>query len=306
MANKIIKAIRQPRVAIEWLILRSHILYRMNDEKYLRFLWRLKTGKKLNLDNPQSYNEKLQWLKLHDRKPLYTTIVDKILVKHWVSDVLNGGGCTIPTLAVWNNFEDINIEGLPNKFVLKTNVGSSSAGVVICKDRNTFDLDSAKKRLAKSLKERVWKDMREWPYKDIKPKIFAEEYLEDATGDLTDYKFFCFDGEVKALFIGTERFSKEVKFDFYDADFNHLDLYQIHPMSDKIIPKPDGFEEMKSIASKLSKGFPHVRVDLYNVNGKIYFGEITFYHHSGFAPFHPEKWDYEFGSWIQLPNNKKN
>ncbi len=304
MANKLIKAFRQPRVAIEWLLLRSHLLYGMSDEKYLRFMWRLKTGKKLNLDTPQTYNEKLQWLKLYDRKPIYTNIVDKILVKEWVKDTLKDNSYIIPTFAVWDNVDDINLKDLPDRFVLKTNNGSSSAGVIICKNRNKFDINEAKRKLSKSQNNSVWKDMREWPYKDIKPKVFAEQYLEDASGELTDYKFFCFDGMVKALFIGTERFSKEVKFDFFDADFNHLDLYQIHPMSGKQIPKPDCFDEMKALAAKLSKGFPHVRVDLYNVNGRIYFGELTFFHHGGFAPFHPEKWDYEFGSWIHLPEKK--
>ena len=300
MANKLKKAFRQPRVAIEWLLLRSRLLYGMSDEKYLKFMWRLKTGTKLNLDNPQTYNEKLQWLKLHDRKTIYTTIVDKVLVKQWASRIL-GEEYIIPTLAVWDSVDDICIEGLPKRFVIKTNNGSSSDGVVVCKDRDIFDLEKAKRKLAKSQAGSVYKGTREWPYKDINPKVFAEEYLEDETGELPDYKFFCFDGVVKALFIGTERFSDEVKFDFFDADFNHLDLYQVHPMSGKQIPKPVCFDEMKEVASKLSKGFPHVRVDLYNVNGRVYFGEVTFFHHGGFAPFHPQKWDYEFGSWIHLP-----
>ena len=300
MANKLIKAISHPRLLAEWLFLKSHIGNRMSDERYLRFLWKLKKRKDLDLDNPQTYNEKLQWLKLYDRKPLYTKIVDKISVKDYVSDII-GKEYIIPTLAVWDNPNQISLENLPDRFVLKTNNGSSSAGVIVCKNKQHFDLDKAKKQLSKSLKGSVWLDMREWPYKDIKPKVFAEDYIEDATGELTDYKFFCFDGEVKALFIATERFSEEVKFDFFDTDFNHLDLYQVHPMSGKVFSKPNGFDEMKAIAAKLSKGFPHVRVDLYNVNGKIYFGEITFYHHGGFAPFHPEKWDYIFGSWIKLP-----
>ena len=300
MANKLIKAISHPRLLAEWLFLKSHLGSGMSDEKYLRFLWRLKKGKNLNLDNPQTYNEKLQWLKLYDRKPLYTQIVDKISVKDNVSDII-GKDYIIPTIAIWDSPNEINLDVLPNRFVLKTNNGSSSAGVVVCKNKDSFDLEAAKKTLQKSLNGSVWRDMREWPYKDIVPKVFAEEFIEDPSGDLQDYKFFCFDGEVKALFIATERFSEEVKFDFFDADFNHLDLYQVHPMSGKVIPKPNGFDEMKAIAAKLSKGFPHVRIDLYNVNGKIYFGEITFYHHGGFAPFHPEKWDYEFGSWIRLP-----
>ena len=304
MANKLKKAISHPRIALEWVLERSHLLYGLSDEKYLRFLWWIKTGKRLNLDNPQTYNEKLQWLKLYDRKPLYTTIVDKVLVKPWVTKALGDDRYVIPTLAVWNSVNEINLNELPDKFVLKTNNGSSSAGVIVCRDKKTFDLEAAKKKLSQSLKGSVWKDMREWPYKNIEPKVFAEKYLEDASGELRDYKFFCFDGEVKALFIGTERFSEEVKFDFFDSDFNHLDLYQVHPMSGRIIPKPEHFEEMKSIAAKLSKGFPHVRVDLYNVQGKVYFGEITFYHHGGFAPFHPEKWNYEFGSCIKLPSKQ--
>lgn len=300
MANKLQKAISQPRLALEWLLCKSHLLNNMSDEKYLKFLWKLKKGTVLDLNNPQTYNEKLQWLKLYDRKPLYTKIVDKISVKDYVSDII-GKEYIIPTIAIWDSPDEIRMDNLPNKFVLKTNNGSSSAGVIVCKDKTSFDLEAAKKTLQKSLNGSVWLDMREWPYKDIVPKVFAEEFIEDPSGDLQDYKFFCFDGDVKALFVATDRFSEEVKFDFFDADFNHLDLYQIHPMSGKAIPKPEGFEEMKTVAAKLSKGFPHVRVDLYNVNGKIYFGEITFYHHGGFAPFHPEKWDYEFGSWIKLP-----
>jgi len=300
MANKIKKAVSQPRLVLEWLLCKSHLLYNMSDEKYLKFLWRLKKGTSLDLDTPQTYNEKLQWLKLYDRKSLYTQIVDKITVKDYVSNII-GSEYVIPTIAIWDSVEEIDLESLPNQFVLKTNNGSSSAGVIVCKNKNSFDLEAAKKRIKKSMKGSVWKDMREWPYKDIVPKVFAEKYLEDSSGELQDYKFFCFDGEVKAMFIATERFSEEVKFDFFDADFNHLDLYQIHPMSGHSISKPEGFDEMKQIAAKLSEGFPHVRVDLYNVNGRIYFGEITFYHHGGFAPFHPEQWDYTFGDWIKLP-----
>lgn len=301
MIDKLIKAVTHPRLTIEWLLETSHILYGLSDERYLKFLWYLKTGKNLNLENPQTYNEKLQWLKLHDRKPLYTQIVDKISVKYYVQRVLNSNKYIIPTLAVWDTPEQINIDELPNRFVLKTNNGSSSSGVIICRDKARFDLATAKKRLKKAFRQSVYKDTREWPYKDIVPRVFAEEYKEDPSGELCDYKFFCFDGKVKALFVGMERFSEEVKFNFFDPDFNHIDLYQIHPMSDKQIEKPKNFEEMKRIASKLSNGFSHVRVDLYNIDGKIYFGEITFYHHSGFAPFHPKVWDYKFGEWIHLP-----
>ena len=144
--------------------------------------------------------------------------------------------------------------------------------------------------------------LREWPYKNVQKRIIAEEYIESYDGDLADYKFFAFDGEVKALFIGTERGTGDVKFDFFDANFNHLDLVQSHPMSGKDIPIPTNFEKMKMLASKLSRGIPHVRVDLYNVKGDIYFGELTFFHHGGVTPFHPQEWDYTFGSWIKLPS----
>lgn len=299
--NRVLKALTHPALLAEYIIQNSHIFDGMSDERYIRLLWRLKYHQKLDLDNPKTYNEKLQWLKLYDRKPLYTTIVDKLAVKEYVAKII-GDQYIIPTLKVFNGEVTADdFKDLPHQFVLKTNQGSSSAGVIICRDKDKFDLTKAANRMNQSMHSSVYKAMREWPYKDIVPKVFAEKYMEDESGELRDYKFFCFDGKVKALFIGTERFSEEVKFDFFDADFNHLDLYQVHPMSGKKIEKPACFEQMKEIAEKLSAGFPHVRVDLYNINGSIYFGEITFYHHGGFAPFHPEEWNRTFGDWINLP-----
>jgi hypothetical protein len=274
---------------------------RLSDERFLRMIYFIKFHKPLNLKNPQTFNEKLQWLKLNDRKPEYTMMVDKYAVKDYVAGII-GEKYIIPTLDVWDRPEDIDWNKLPNQFVLKTNHDGGNFGVVVCKDKTTFNKEKAIKRLRASLKRNVYMFGREWPYKNVNRKIFAEQYIEDnASNDLPDYKFFCFDGEVKALFIGTERESKDVKFDFFDADFNHLDIVQTHPMSGKTIPKPENFEEMKEIATKLSKGIPHVRVDLYNVNGRIYFGEMTFYHHGGMQPFHPEHWDKDFGDWIKLP-----
>ena len=298
--NRLLKAVTHPTLFAEYLIQNSHLFDGMSDERYIRLLWWLKYHERLNLDNPQTYNEKLQWLKLHDRKPLYTTIVDKLTVKDYVSSII-GSEYIIPTIKVFpGEVKKEDFLDLPEKFVLKTNQGSSSAGVIVCRSKGTLDIEKAAARMNQSLKSNVYKAMREWPYKDIVPKVFAEKYMEDESGELIDYKFFCFSGKVKALFIGTERFSDEVKFDFFDADFNHLDLYQVHPMSKKVIKKPINFEEMKSIAERLAAGFSHVRVDLYNISGKIYFGEITFYHHGGFAPFHPEKWNRIFGEWIDL------
>lgn len=280
------------------LVMKTNFLY--TDEMYLRMLFRLKMGYKLNLKNPKTYSEKLMWLKLHDHNPEYTKLVDKYAVKKIVEQKI-GSQYVIPTLGVWNRLEDIEWEKLPNRFVLKTTHGGGNTGVVICKDKSTFDREKAIEKLNRSIKQDIYKTLREWPYKNVPRRIIAEQFIEGENYDLPDYKFFCFDGEVKALFIGTERGTGNVKFDYFDADFNHLDLIQQHPMSGRNIPKPVCFEKMKEVAAKLSQGIPHVRIDLYEVKGHIYFGEYTFYHHGGCVPFHPQKWDEIFGSWIQLP-----
>ena len=272
----------------------------LSDEAYLKALFRLKMGYKLNLKHPKTYSEKLMWLKLHDHKPEYTTLVDKCAVKQHVAGII-GEQYVIPTIGVWDRPEEIDWDSLPKQFVLKTTHGGGNTGVVICKDKASFDKENAITKLRESLKQDIYRTLREWPYKDVPRRILAEEYIEAENNDLPDYKFFCFDGEVKALFIGTERGSGNVKFDYFDADFNHLDLVQTHPMSGRQIEKPVCFEEMKEVASKLSQGITHVRIDLYEVKGKVYFGEYTFYHHGGCVPFHPQMWDDIFGSWIQLP-----
>ena len=273
-----------------------------NDELYLRILFFLKQRKVLHLKNPQTFSEKLQWLKLYDRKPEYTTMVDKYAVKEYVANII-GEEYIIPTIGVWDKPEDIDWDSLPDKFVLKTTHGGGNTGVVVCKDKNQLDKSDAIKKLNKSMKQDLYKFQREWPYKNVPKKIIAEVYMEDVkTKELRDYKFFAFDGIVKALFIATERGRGNVKFDFFDANFNHLDLIQQHPMSGVEIPKPSCFDQMKDIASKLSVGLPHVRVDLYEVNGKVYFGEFTFSHHGGVVPFHPKEWDFKFGSWLKLPD----
>ncbi len=280
----------------------EHYLTWLPDKMFIKLMYRLKMGKKLNLNNPQTYNEKIQWLKLYNRKPEYTMMVDKYAVKDYAASII-GTDYIIPTIGVWDKPEDIEWSKLPNQFVLKTTHGGGNTGVVICRDKNTFDKENAISRLRMSMKQDIYRELKEWPYKNVPKRIIAEHYVtpDSITNDLPDYKFFCFDGVVKALFIGTERQTGNVKFDYYDAEFNHLDLIQEHPMSGKEQKKPANFEEMKQVAAKLSKGIPHVRIDLYNVNSKVYFGEMTFYHHGGIVPFHPEKWDYEFGSWIKLP-----
>ena len=273
----------------------------LSDKTFVRWLYYLECGHRLNLDNPLRYNEKLQWLKLYYRNPLWTQMADKYAVKEIVRERV-GGEYVVPCLGVWDKAEDIEWDKLPNRFVLKTNHDSGNNGVFICRDKSKIDKAKWTKKINASLHRDTFIPGREWVYKDVKRCVFAEEYLEDATGELRDYKFFCFGGVVKYLFIATERQSGgEVKFNYFDADFNDLGIVQHHPMSDKKIEKPAMFEQMKELAANLSNGLPEVRVDLYEVDGKIYFGEYTFFHHNGFVPFHPDKWDFIWGEQIVLP-----
>lgn len=271
------------------------------DKTYLSWIYQLECGHRLNLNHPQRYNEKLQWLKLYYRDSLWTKLVDKYGVKELVSERV-GSEYIVPCLGVWNRGEDIEWDKLPDRFVLKTNHDSGNNGVFICKDKAKIDKGRWIKKINASLRRDTSIPGREWPYKDVERCVFAEKYLEDATGELRDYKFFCFDGIVKYLFIATERQSGgEVKFNYFDADFNDLGIVQQHPMSAKKIEKPKMFEQMKELAAKLSKELPEVRVDLYEVDGKIYFGEYTFFHHGGMVSFHPDKWDFIWGENIVLP-----
>lgn len=269
-----------------------------SDKQYLKLLFPLKTGYKLNLENPQTYNEKLQWLKLYYRKPVLTTMVDKYEAKKFVAEIV-GEEYIVKNYGVWDSFDEINFDELPNQFVLKTT--HDQGGVVICKNKKSFDYNNARKKLNKHLKFKHYYLSREWPYKNVKPRIIAEKYMVNKAGDdLNDIKFFCFDEIPKALFIATERQTGKVKFNYYDMNFNELDLVQSYAQSENIISKPKGFNKMVELSGVLSKGFPHVRVDFYDIDGDIYFGELTFFHHGGLTPFHPKDWDFKFGSWIDL------
>lgn len=265
------------------------------DSLYLRWKYRLLMGQRLNLRNPRGYNEKLQWLKLNDRNPLYHTLADKLAVKDYVAARL-GSEAVIPTLGVWNDAREIDFDSLPEQFVLKCTHDSGSTEV--CRDRALFDFRGAMERLDMSLGSNYYKKDREWAYKGIKPRIIAEPLIAD---DPADYKFFCFDGTPEVMFLATERgrSDSETKFDFFDMDFNHLPFTNGHPNADVLPEKPQKWEEMKAVAAKLSEGIPHVRIDLYEVGGRIYFGEFTFYHWAGFMPFDPPEWDKKFGEWIK-------
>ena len=273
----------------------------MSDEKFLKMQFKNVFGYELDLENPQTYSEKLQWLKLYDRKDEYTKLVDKYEVKKIVAGKI-GNKYIIPTIGVWNNFRDIDFEQLPNEFVLKCT--HDSGGNVICKNKQEFDFKKAKAKINRCLKNNYYYQNREWPYKNVRPRIIAEKYMVDDSGyELKDYKFFCFNGEAKVMFIATDRSrtDTETKFDFYDMNFNHLALINGHPNNKKLIDKPSTFEEMKKLAECLSVGYPQVRVDFYEINGQVYFGEMTFYHWSGFKKFEPREWDKIFGDWIELP-----
>lgn len=297
--NKLYKAIKNPLWAFG-VILRRLFSKWMNDRSFIKWEYFSGMGKFPNLDNPVTYNEKLQWLKLNDIHEEYTQLVDKYEAKEIVRKRI-GDEYIIPTLGVYDNFDVIDFDKLPNQFVLKTT--HDSGGVVVCMDKAKLDMKAARKKLEKSLKNNFFYEHREYPYKNVKPRIIAEQYMVDESGtELKDYKFFCFDGKCKMLFVATDRQKREEPFfNFFDSDFNPLPFNQGHPVNPISPKKPYGFEEMVHIAEQLSIGYPHIRVDLYNINGKIYFGELTFFHFSGNVPFEPEEWDYKIGEWLQLP-----
>lgn len=273
-------------------------------ERYICKLFYQRMGYPLNLMDPKTFSEKLQWLKLYWHDPRLTELVDKQTVKEFVKEKV-GSQYVIPTIGVWDSVDDIDWDSLPDQFVLKCT--HDSGGIVICEDKLLFDRQSAIRTLKKSLRRNYYYMGYEWPYKNVVPRIIAEPYLKDAaTGELRDYKFFCFDGKVKALFVATDRNKpgKEVKFDFFDSEYNHLPIKQGHENAPIPPQLPSHFEEMKQVASSLSDGFPQVRVDLYEKDGGVLFGELTFFHHGGWTRFDPMAWDYVFGEWISLPQSK--
>jgi len=275
----------------------------MPDRLFLTLKYFAKTGKWMHWNRPTSFNEKIQWLKVYDRNPEYTLMVDKYEAKKYVAARI-GEEYIIPTLGVWDSFDEIDFDKLPKQFVLKCT--HDSGGLVIVKDKDQLDLLSAKAKIEKCLKRNYFWGTREWPYKNVQPRIIAEKYMVDESGyELKDYKLFTFNGFVKALYIATDRQSKEaeMKWNFYDMNFEKLPFWNAHPNSDLEMKRPESLSKMRELVEKLSKGIPHVRVDFYDINGQIYFGEMTFYHNSGFSAFHPEEWDYKFGEWIKLPDS---
>jgi hypothetical protein len=258
-------------------------------------------NKKLNLKSPKSFNEKLQWLKIHDRHPIYMDMVDKYTAKEFVAKRI-GKEHIIETYGVWNRFEDIDFDSLPNQFVLKCT--HDSAGYVICKNKDEFDFNYARKKITKCLKRNFYYVGREWPYKGLKPRVIAEKYMEDHTlHELRDYKIFTFNGVPRIMHLVSNRqnAAEETYGDFFDMDYKHIDLTMGHPNAPCCPEKPQNFEKMKEFTAILAEGTIHLRVDFYEVDGQLYFGELTFYQDSGISPIEPKEWDGILGEWIDIP-----
>lgn len=274
------------------------------DKIFLKAAFRARFGRKLDLNNPKTFNEKLQWLKLYDRKPEYTKMVDKYLVRDYVKEKI-GEEYLIPLLGVWENPEKINFDELPMQFVLKCN-HNSGLGMCICKDKNSLDINKVKAELKKGIDQNYYLTGREWPYKDVPRRIIAEKYMVDESGyELKDYKFYCFDGKVKLVMINSDRMSLEkTKANYFDENYQPLDFVWGYENAEIPPQKPEKFEEMKYLAEKLSENIFHVRIDFYQTPSGIYFGEITFFDGCGFDAIEPIEWDYKIGSWLKLPMEK--
>lgn len=284
-------------------------LYFLPDRLYLQLFYFAACGRFINFKNPIGFNEKQQWLKIYDQHPEYGQLVDKLAVRSHIDKIL-GPGHLFPLLGQWRNFDEIDFTKLPNEFVLKCNHDSGSTKVITNQSKLSLEEKDELRRHFNKRMNRMKGDFyyagREYPYKGIERYIIAEQLMHDKENpdkSIEDYKFFCFNGIPKIMFVATDR-STDCRFDFFDMDFNHLDIVNIHPQANKPISKPKHFDEMKKIAEKLSSGMKFVRIDLYELNNTIYFGEYTFFHGGGFALFYPLEWERKLGDWIDLNSPK--
>lgn len=293
------KFLKHPFKSICSYLLYNNFFNFMKDSTFLKFRFKYETKKKLNLENPTTFNEKLQWLKLYYRKPEFTTMVDKYEVKSFLEDKI-GKEHIIPSLGVYKNYNDIPFDALPNQFVIKCT--HNSGGIIICKDKTKFDPKLYKKNINKTLSRNYFYSGREWPYKNIKPRVLVEKYMKDEGFDILPvYKIFNFNGEPKLIQLILNDKSKEETVDYYDIKWNKLDLKQNFKNSTIVLPKPKKLDEILSLAKKLSQNLPFIRTDFYIINDCVYFSEFTFFSDNGFKNFTPEKWDAILGSWIELP-----
>lgn len=275
------------------------VLSILPDSTFIKLQYRYNTGKKLNLKEPTRYNEKLQWLKIYDHNPKYTVLVDKYLVKEYVSNKI-GKNYIIPTIAKWDDANKIDVNNLPKEFVLKCNHDSKS--VYIVRDKNRYDFNQTIYKLNKALKNNHYLYGREWPYKNVKPLVFAEEYKEDESGGLKDYKVMCFNGKPKFIQLHQGRFTDNYTQDFFDINWKHQSFNQVGEVASKELPtRPHFLEEMLELSEILSASIPHVRIDWYFTDNQLYFGEYTFFDASGYYDFVPEEYNYILGDYIDLP-----
>lgn len=291
---------------IFFILKKCGMLEHLPDKAYLKLMFKAHMGTRLDLDNPKTFNEKLQWLKLYDRKPEYTKMVDKYEAKEYVKEKLGGDSSKyiIPTLGVWEQFDDIDFSELPEQFVLKTTHDSGT--VIICKNKSEFDIDSAKKQIEKSLSNNFYTYGREWPYKNVHPRIIAEKYMELSSPQCAEYKLFCYNGKVNWVMVclGTAHSNDTRTNDGFDREFNHLPVKFIAPNAKFKIEKPKEWDLLIEFAERLAVGITQIRVDTYLIDGNIYFGELTFYHDSGLCPISPVEWDLKLGEGLELPLQK--
>lgn len=278
----------------------------MPDKLFLSARYFLAFHRRMDWKDPQTLNEKLQWLKLHDRKDIYSSLVDKYEVRRHITDEI-GEQYLIPLVGgPWDSFDQIDFSALPDQFVLKCT--HDSGGIVICTDKNTLDMNKTRRVIERCLKHNFFFGGREWPYKNVKPRIIAEKYMVDENGakELTDYKFFCFDGKVDCVMVCLDRSTGDTKFYFFDEAWRlkRLNIRGKNAPDGFAIPKPECMDEMFRLAAKLSEGFPFLRVDLYQSGGKIYFGELTFFPDSGFDNNLLPETDRYFGQLIHMPQKK--
>lgn len=299
--KKVVKLLKTPKIIGQIVLdVCSPII---PDKIFLMIFHRLYIGSKLDLRHPKTYQEKMQWLKLYNRIPEYTIMADKVKAKEWVAKKI-GWEHIIPTIGVWKTPNEIDFDALPDKFVMKCN-HNSGLGMCICKDKSKLNIEDVKAELWKGIKQNYFLHAREWPYKDIPRRIFAEKFMTDGNNaDLTDYKFFCFDGEPFMMYVSQDN-AKNTTTDFFDMDYNRLPIRMKDPNSANPPSKPEKFEEMKDLSRILSKGIPHVRVDFYVINNCIYFGEMTFFHNAASTKVYPDEWNYKLGDMIKLPFEDK-
>lgn len=274
--------------------------YRLSDKWFLMGFYFFATGRLLSLKNPQTFNEKIQWLKLYDRRPEYTMMVDKYAVKDYVAGII-GQEHIIPTLGVWDRPEDIDFDMLPQQFVLKTTHGGGSCGVIICKDKSVFDINAALEKLHEAMNQNIYAGAREWAYKNVRPRIIAEKYIIESNGELNDYKVFTFGGEPKLIELDYNRYKGHQR-NLYDFNWNRIEATIQYPSDEKrVFDKPSVLNDLYDYSKRLSECIPHVRIDYYIIDSHIYFGEMTFYHGSGVEKISPRWFDLQLGEWIKLP-----